>query len=521
MANPRTKIDDPDLADLLQGIADGRVALPNFQRDFDWSDSDVRSLLATVLNGWPMGSLLLIDGDEKTEDFYKPRAFEFAPSLRGVPETIVLDGQQRLTSLYSALYQRSDLVYAVKFGGDLDWGQIDTVDAAMRTFKRRQWERDYPTPADQWAHGLLPISALRSAADFYAWRDSANLGEQDLLEVTNLYRDELSGLHRYRVPALRIDGRMPPAAVARIFERVNKTGVRLGVFDLMVAKSFTLDFNLKTRWDLAKEQYPRLGVFYGDNGTAPLQVMSLRTLEDVRSSAVLKLTAATIHDNWEKSVRALDAALALAESRLGVVRADWVPYASLVVVLAALDWDEPIDERASALEAWFWRSALSGRYAAGSNTIAVSDFRRLREDVEVGRQPFAIDSPSLLESTKKSSGALHRAWLCALAAAYRQCCADYEDVELGARSVLPRGGRAFDEEQHLLSVGFALTVGGETLPSGPFLVPPEVPTGQVVQSDVEEFLRLRAEHLVSFLTVVCGVKVQLAEVDVQAEGIAD
>src|SRR5687768_2418808 len=113
MTQRTTTIDDPDLVELLDGIDAGQVALPNFQRDFDWTDSDVRALLATVLNGWPMGSLLLIEGNAATRDFYDPRAFEYAPPLAKTPETIVLDGQQRLTSLYTALYDKSESVHAV------------------------------------------------------------------------------------------------------------------------------------------------------------------------------------------------------------------------------------------------------------------------------------------------------------------------------------------------------------------------------------------------------------------------
>lgn len=516
----RTRIDDPDLVDLLRGIDEGRVALPNFQRDFDWSDADVRALLATVLNGWPMGSLLLIDGSTETKDFYAPRPFAHAPSLRGLPEIIVLDGQQRLTSLYTSLYQRSDLVYAVHIGDELDWDRIDSVDKALRTFKKRVWDQKYPTPAVQWANHLMPIGALKSASDFYAWRDAAHLDEEDLLAVSDLYRSRLSGLHRYRVPALRIEKGMPPAAVARIFERVNKTGQRLGPFDLMVAKSFTPIFNLRSRWEEARERYPRIARFYLEDGLAPLQVIALRVLNDVRSSAVLELTATAIHDNWDSAVAALDDALQFAEAHLGVVKAEWMPYASLMVVLGALALDGELEARRASLQGWFWRAVFSGRYSVGSNTTAVADFKALRlENGDVSRS-FTIDQTSLLESTKQANGALHRAWLCAMAAKFRGD-RGVVDGEIEARSIVKRGPVIFDEPAHLLSLGFCLTTGSELVVDGPFLDPPELLADAAGEADLIGFLQARAEALVLFLSDACGARVALARLEESSEGISD
>lgn len=521
MMASRTKIDDPDLADLLEGIDSGRVALPNFQRDFDWSDSDVRALLATVLNGWPMGSLLLIEGDEHTDVFYDPRAFEHAPPLSGVPQTIVLDGQQRLTALYSALFQRSDLIYAVHVEKDLNWSQIDSIDASIRTFKKRFWERDYSSPADQWEKRMLPIAALRSPASFYAWRDAAATSERDLLELTGLYRDRLSGLHRYRVPALRIDRETHPAAVARIFERVNKTGQRLGAFDLMVAKSFTPEFNLRVLWEKAKDEHPLLDVFYGDDGTVPLQLIALRVLDDVRTSKVLQLTAAAIHDNWHRAIEALNDAIQYASLRLGVIHASWVPYGNLMVVLGALSWDEPLERshRNRDIEAWFWRSAFSGRYAVGSNTTAVSDFKTLRTASWNLPREFAVDEYTLLESTKQSSGALHRAWLCAMAAEYGQRSHGVSESDLSARSILKGVGRPYagGVSPHLLSLGFCLVSEGEVLRDGPFLPPADGPD----PLDLEAFLLARAHRLVHFLSEACEAEVQLASVNPAPEGLSD
>src|SRR5688572_23669947 len=96
---PETR--DVTIGELLSGIRGGRIALADFQRDFDWSTRAVRSLLATVLMGWPAGSLLAVSG---THPDLETRPFEGGPALAPELELIILDGQQRLTALLHTLW---------------------------------------------------------------------------------------------------------------------------------------------------------------------------------------------------------------------------------------------------------------------------------------------------------------------------------------------------------------------------------------------------------------------------------
>ncbi|MFQ6170953.1 DUF262 domain-containing protein [Oryzobacter sp. R7] len=521
MSQRTTTIDDPDLVDLLDGIDAGRVALPNFQRDFDWSDSDVRALLATVLNGWPMGSLLLIEGNAETRDFYDPRPFEFAPPLAGIPDTIVLDGQQRLTSLYAALYDRSESVHAISLDDDLAWNDIDSLDDALRTFKRSVWLDHYANPRTQIASHLMPVSALRSSSRFFDWRDSAGDADADLRdELTSVYRRHLSGLYRYRMPALRISRETHPAAVARIFERVNKTGQQLGAFDLMVAKSFTPTFNLRVAWEQARNDFPELSKFYGSDGLAPLQVIALRVLEDVRASSVLRLTPASIHDYWDRAAASLAGAVRFAMQHLGVLTRDWLPYNSLMVVLAAHLWSEPIgDDKALTLKRWFWRSSLTARYAVGSNTVAVSDFKRLAVNGFQDTERIGLDWAVFRDATKQSAGAIHRAWLCALAASSGERGDDLDASLPIPRSLVPREVRSgLEVSPHLLTLGFALISDDQTLLPNQFL--PIDPAADEVDLSNDghraTFMRDRLERAAQFIGDQCRQRVEVVD-DIEQE----
>src|SRR5437016_1127085 len=91
------------LLDLLSSIDTGDIVLPDFQREYLWTSSHVRSLLTTVLRGWPAGSLLLL---ERHPDLPAVKAFDGGPPAADDYSLVVLDGQQRLTALYHALHDK-------------------------------------------------------------------------------------------------------------------------------------------------------------------------------------------------------------------------------------------------------------------------------------------------------------------------------------------------------------------------------------------------------------------------------
>src|SRR5579859_2715922 len=94
---------DWDLGDLLKDVAVGKVQLPDFQREWKWDDERIVSLLATVTLGHPMGVVMTLEAGGDGNRF-KPRLLSGVDSTAtGALEQLVLDGQQRLTSLFQAL----------------------------------------------------------------------------------------------------------------------------------------------------------------------------------------------------------------------------------------------------------------------------------------------------------------------------------------------------------------------------------------------------------------------------------
>ncbi|NKY38139.1 GmrSD restriction endonuclease domain-containing protein [Cellulomonas septica] len=513
MSLKKTRAQDLDLSSLLQGIDDGEVVLPNFQRDFDWTDVEVRSLLGTILSGWPIGSLLLIEG---TDEFYNPRPIESAPPIARDIALIVLDGQQRLTALYQALYSKGSLRYAISLQGDRDYGDIDVLDDALLDFKTVSWENLYSTPEAQWEARLLPISSLRSASDFFEWRDEAVPSDDSdgRAWLTEIYRRFLAGIHNYKVPAVIIHKDIEPAAVARIFERVNRMGMTLGAFDLVVARSFSTGFNLRVLWEEARRTHPILQRFLGEDGLPVLSVIALRQRESIRQSAVLDLPGSAIRDGWEEAVANYAAALDFAVRNLGVLHTDWVPYKPILTVLAGLNYDFPLVQNGALISRWYWCTVLGRRYDVASNTRAVADFTKLSTGEDpITRTPVLVRE-TMLESTRRQQGALHRAFLTAIGARVLQdqgledSAVDGE-LDLTAESLYVRSPESpLDPPIHLRTLSFVLA----SRSRGRFDV--VSPSAQFIESgeldiDAEDLLDLRLARLATFASELAGSPIRL------------
>lgn len=459
-----------DLSRLLEGIDRGLIGLPDFQRDFDWTTTDVRALLATVLSGWPIGSLLLMS--DSTERFFSLRSIEGAPPLQDEVETVVLDGQQRLTALYHALYGRGTTRYAIRID-ILDSDQtIDSLDEAIVSLPQGEWLRKYGAAADQIRSNMIPMTALKDPSEFFRWRDAAIDGYRtyDGPDLTDLYRSLLGGLYRYDVPAVVIDSSVPPAGVARIFERVNRMGLPLGTFDLVVAKSFSPTFNLRREWEEARQVYPRLEAFLGDDGLGILNVIALRNIEDVRQRAILDMPGSAVRDGWRTAAEAMDKAVTFASGQLGVWNPDWLPYKNMLTILAALSYDRELYDDSELIEHWFWRTAFERRYDVASNTRAVSDYKALLagDFPSWARGPLTLIREDLLECNRKQFGALHRSITSRIASRrptdpVSGHILDWHTLDRGEvpdivlASVFPRG-HAEDSQAHLFSLAMVLTM---------------------------------------------------------------
>ncbi len=235
------------LLDLLREIKQGRTQLPDFQRGWVWDDENVRSLLASISLSYPIGAVMLLKTGNADVNF-RPRPIEgvvLSDSLE--PDQLILDGQQRLTSLFQALLLGEPVStrdarrkpirrwYYIDIAKALD-PFVDREDAivglpadrVIRNFRKQSL--DYSTSEKEYESGLFPLSQI---FDHAAWRRGHNKyhrNDEEKLDQFDRFEEELvDTFKQYQVPLIILGKETPKEAVCQVFEKVNTGGVSLTV----------------------------------------------------------------------------------------------------------------------------------------------------------------------------------------------------------------------------------------------------------------------------------------------------
>lgn len=261
-------IEKEDLKDLLTQAHDGRLQLPDFQRDYVWEDEDVKSLIASVAKGYPVGALLTLQTGGKIS--FKPRSIEGAENIECEPEVLLLDGQQRITSLYQATLSRLpvrtrsdrntqieryyyiDMESALSAGADIEkWIIGVPADRIVRKNFGRDIELDLSKREYEFAKKMFPLNQVFDSRDwFYDWRDYCKERGED---VSDLERDFDRGfvdqIARYKMPVIELDRKNSREAICLVFEKVNVGGKKLDAFELLTAVYAAEKYDLREDWN--------------------------------------------------------------------------------------------------------------------------------------------------------------------------------------------------------------------------------------------------------------------------------
>lgn len=399
--------DKRDLISLVRDANDGRLCLPNFQRDFVWPRDQVADLIRSVLRGYFIGSLLLLRCD--------PDRPPFAPLfVRGSnpnsklprPELLILDGQQRLTSLLYALtapdLPLKDSPKRRYFFVDLDLLMTEPDNDGI-VFDRTEKELDgLDQPEVQYERHVIPCQRLLSEEGFFTWRD----GLDDWLRANRpedheRYRTEwrepwaraMRELLNFQVPLVElpmIDESNPDSIgrVCAIFEKLNSTGMELTVYDLLTARLYPAGIKLHDLWDEACRDHKLLNEWSeGRADKDKFGVLVLRTLAllrdlDPKPKMLINLKPDSFEKDWRRAAAAMEQALRLltrvGHDGFGVFDRKWLPGLAMLPVLAALRAqieDRKLgDEPRRQVRQWYWSNVFLERYSSGVESKSRKDY---------------------------------------------------------------------------------------------------------------------------------------------------
>lgn len=271
------KTNDRALTDLMKAVASGAAQLPDFQRGWVWDDGRIKALILSVIHNFPVGAAMFLEYGNKSIHF-KHKPIEGSDASAGIePDELILDGQQRLTSLYNALYSKNPVRTKTDKGKEIDrfyyldiekaidpCADEDVVISIPSTRQLtsdfgRKVELDLSARQNEFQQKMFPLNIILDSGEEQEWQNEYyayyNYDPAVIRQFTELFSKIIMPTQKYAVPVILLDKDTPKEAVCQVFENVNTGGVSLTVFELVTAIFAMDDFPLRKDWEGRKAKY--------------------------------------------------------------------------------------------------------------------------------------------------------------------------------------------------------------------------------------------------------------------------
>ncbi len=423
------KPDSMDYPELLAQVESGVIKIPDFQRPIVWDIGQTLYLLDSISRGYPIGSLILW----RTEDRMKSHRNVGGLSLREAPEgrelNYVLDGQQRLTSLFACLKGATIAGKPYRVYCDLD-------------------SRD-----DSEIFSLSQSDRARFADLKDVLGDSPHLVYDTLTPDRKKRFNELRESFRlYKFPVIRIEDQ-PLDTVCEIFTRINNSGTELDLFDLMVAKTWKDGFNLRDRYNELVASLEGVQ-FEGLGSSAVMQAVSCVIKGACTRKVTLSIRRDEMATGWDESSKAILHAIDFIRDHLGVPSSRLMPYPSAVAPIAFFfhrnGFKQPDARLSKLLSRYFWRSAAIGRYTQGTESKLGLDLKEVDKAMSGDDKSFtypegwtAVDYETISRTELSLSNAFCKTVLAFLAAQHPLSLENNTPVRVDNSSLARSNSRHF------------------------------------------------------------------------------
>ncbi|MFG1362708.1 GmrSD restriction endonuclease domain-containing protein [Xanthobacter versatilis] len=424
------------LQSLLEEAVTGKLQLPDFQRGWVWDDEHVRSLLVSVSRSFPVGAVMLLETGGEARFQTRPVENVLFSGPIPTPETLILDGQQRLTTLTQVLKLQGPVKTFNEKGAEIERFYYLDIEKAMsddsleeaffavpgdRKLKKdfdRVVTLDLSTPLFECEAMCFPCNQILNSD---AWEEALQEFAPDKFPVYMKFRRKvLSAFREYQLPVIKLAKATSKEAVCLVFEKVNTGGVPLSVFELVTASFAADSFNLRDDWfgSSLRKVEGRSARLYADENLASVEptdflqaIALLHTYEgrladieagktgkavspvSAKRGAILNLKLGTYHkwaDHVEQGFK--DAARFL-RMELVLTTTD-LPYRTQITPLAAMmahlkeRWREPrICEK---LTRWYWCGVFGELYGGAVETRIANDLEEVLAWIDDGPEPRTV-----------------------------------------------------------------------------------------------------------------------------------
>lgn len=344
------------IREVLDSVYRGQIRIPAFQRGFVWEPDRVAFLIDSIYKGYPFGSLLFWRTSERLRTEHKLGPFDLPEPQADFPIDYVLDGQQRVTSIFG--------VFQTELQGDSEsWKDVFFDFQQVADVQETQFFALSPEEVNPDRH--FPLRAIFNTTEYRKLTRSMN--DELALKIDamqTIFREA-----RIPVQTFRTDEK---EKVAIIFERINRQGVPLDTLQLLSAWTWSEDFQLQAEFDELISELSDYGFTEISNDISLLLRCTAAILTgSSRPESLVQLNGAAVRERFSEVINGIRGALDFLENTFHLPTISALPFENSLIPLSvffASSENKEVsvsDQQRQVLANWFWRSSFSGRYSAG------------------------------------------------------------------------------------------------------------------------------------------------------------
>jgi len=408
------KPDSKKYTDLISEIQKGQIKVPKFQRNFVWSLEKTAKLLDSILKGYPIGTFILWETNERLNDIKNIGNLELPSIPDDTKVQYVLDGQQRITSLYAAF-----------LGAEIQKEGEKKITNYSNIFVNL--EGDVENNDDQIVVSEEPESTHISLHEILNFNDN-------LLDIKEKYSDEhFKKIHQYSQSFSTYDfstivlRKEDIDSAIEVFTRINTGGQTLTLFEIMSAKTYDEEqsFDMEEKYQKLLEELKETK-YDTVSSSVILSILSLvlSKNKECKRKTILQLDKQELINSWEDVISALKDSIDYFRSVYRIPVSAILPYDSLLVPFSYFFYyqkEKPKGEQIKYLEEFFWRASLSFRYSSSTESKLAQDIKRIDEILKNERpnyddfKVYLSSYKDLIETGFSAGSSYCKAILCLLA----------------------------------------------------------------------------------------------------------
>lgn len=456
---------DTELSELMRDVTSGKAQLPEFQRSWTWDDGRIRGILASLSQGYPMGAIMRLEcGNANVKFKYRP--IEGVKNVTVAPNYLILDGQQRLTSMYrttcstDAVFTKTDKGKEIKRFYYLDIKKClddneDRYDAIVPVPEDRKVKTDFDrkvlldlsTKELEYENEMFPINIIFDGSAREDWADGYKEYHEygkEFMERYKKFRTEvIETITGYKLPVITLGRETPREAVCKVFENVNTGGVALTVFELVTATFATYEFDLRKDWEecrdiiWGKNEPLNTDVMKGVDETAFLTTITLYTsfFAETATTCKKKDVLGLEFESYQANKAAVLEGYKMARKFLFsqyVFRMRDLPYTTQLIPLAAIcavigksNFNLPQTQK--ILARWFWCGIMGEMYGGANETRFANDIEDVVAAIQGKESQNRTINSSYFSATRLMSLQTRNsaAYKGIMALVYRESCRDF------------------------------------------------------------------------------------------------